>query len=506
MFRGVALAGAAAVLAACGGGGGGSSGSPLVPNPSNPLSLTFTADRTVLPLNLEREPAAIGSPFTATVNVRGSFVPGGGSQGGNCWTAEFVIISGHASGELAFPEGVSLDPTNAFQVSLSANWNVLVNATDRVGTVTLEVAVPNPDTAVVTCDDDKVEVGARFAGTPITYIRKQFQIQVGGPSSGTPSQVVLNRQAPEFLFVQGLNQATQLVVQARVVDEAGQPVPDPAPGQTNLFARIVPDPTSAVDDQAMLRFGTTTSKSVVANTINGQAQFAIISGNSPGTLMVEVSADRADNNVGNGVVELVTNAVAVPVVVTVAEQPLAIVTESQLPEASEGVPYAALLGAEGGVPPYSWQLTTGSRLPGGLSLASTGVITGTPVEPGEGFRFVAQVTDSSDPFAATQMREFAIDVAAAPPPPEPPTPVLQVATTTLPNGTLNQAYIALLAASGGVSPYNWSAVSLPPGLTVNSDGVISGVPAQAGSFNAAFTVRDADGNVANRIIGITINP
>jgi hypothetical protein len=59
-----------------------------------------------------------------------------------------------------------------------------------------------------------------------------------------------------------------------------------------------------------------------------------------------------------------------------------------------GIFYTRTLLATGGVPPYTWMITSGS-LPPGLSLnTSTGVISGTPSKAGV-YAFVAQVSDST---------------------------------------------------------------------------------------------------------------
>jgi hypothetical protein len=59
-----------------------------------------------------------------------------------------------------------------------------------------------------------------------------------------------------------------------------------------------------------------------------------------------------------------------------------------------GVLYSSALTASGGVPPYTFSITSGS-LPPGLTLnTSTGAITGTPTTAGT-FNFTAKVTDSS---------------------------------------------------------------------------------------------------------------
>lgn len=63
-----------------------------------------------------------------------------------------------------------------------------------------------------------------------------------------------------------------------------------------------------------------------------------------------------------------------------------------------GTPYTAQVDASGGIPPYSYAVTTGA-LPAGLSLnASTGEITGTPTTAATGVSFTVTVTDSEGNF------------------------------------------------------------------------------------------------------------
>ena len=71
---------------------------------------------------------------------------------------------------------------------------------------------------------------------------------------------------------------------------------------------------------------------------------------------------------------------------------------------------------------------------------------------------------------------------------------LQVTTTALPNGTNGVAYSQQLSAIDGQPPYSWSLISgaLPPGLTLATNGVISGTPTTNGTFN--FTVQ-GDGRI-----------
>lgn len=61
---------------------------------------------------------------------------------------------------------------------------------------------------------------------------------------------------------------------------------------------------------------------------------------------------------------------------------------------------------------------------------------------------------------------------------------LTLAPLTLPNGVLGYPYSQTLTASGGPSPYTFSISdgALPPGLTLNANGTLSGTPTQVGNF------------------------
>jgi len=89
---------------------------------------------------------------------------------------------------------------------------------------------------------------------------------------------------------------------------------------------------------------------------------------------------------------------------------LAVVT-SALPGATVGASYSQTLSASGGVLPYTWAITTGS-LPAGLSLSSSGAITGTPSSPGSS-TFTVQVTDSTTPTPLTATQALSISVLSA---------------------------------------------------------------------------------------------
>ena len=77
--------------------------------------------------------------------------------------------------------------------------------------------------------------------------------------------------------------------------------------------------------------------------------------------------------------------------ITVAPAPL-VVTTASLADGVVGESYNQTLGASGGVKPYTWGMASGN-LPGGLSLDSSGRISGVPSTHGT-FSFRVEVTDS----------------------------------------------------------------------------------------------------------------
>src|SRR6266404_2650236 len=59
---------------------------------------------------------------------------------------------------------------------------------------------------------------------------------------------------------------------------------------------------------------------------------------------------------------------------------------------------------------------------------------------------------------------------------------------------------------GGVPPYSFSASQLPAGLKMSPDGIISGVPTQAGAYSALISVADKQGNTLNLPYKLNVNP
>ncbi len=179
-----------------------------------------------------------------------------------------------------------------------------------------------------------------------------------------------------------------------------------------------------------------------------------------------------------------------------------VVTTLSLSNGVIGVYYDQQLNAEGGSPPqpggYSWSLYSGS-LPDGLNLQSGGFITGTPTSPGMS-SFTVQVDDQN---GDTTTKGLSLTISSG---------VLQVTTTSLPFGVTNFSYSQQLTASGGQpfpsGNYSWTNLTgkLPPGLSLATNGVISGTPTVLGTSNITFRVTDSLSATATQALSLAIVP
>ncbi|MEM7152810.1 MAG: Ig domain-containing protein [Myxococcota bacterium] len=84
---------------------------------------------------------------------------------------------------------------------------------------------------------------------------------------------------------------------------------------------------------------------------------------------------------------------------------------------------------------------------------------------------------------------------------------LMVTTEVLEPGALSFDYDQTLAATGGAPPYAWSVGSgqVPPGLSVDATGAVTGVPTATGDYVFEAQVEDAEGTTASRDFSITVH-
>ncbi|HEY1240365.1 MAG TPA: putative Ig domain-containing protein, partial [Bryobacteraceae bacterium] len=89
-----------------------------------------------------------------------------------------------------------------------------------------------------------------------------------------------------------------------------------------------------------------------------------------------------------------------------------------------------------------------------------------------------------------------------------PIPPLQFTTASLPNGIVGVQYGAAFQGSGGKPDYSFflDTGSLPPGLTLARNGILSGTPTTAGDYRFAVVLADATGGTIVKSFSLTITP
>jgi hypothetical protein len=183
--------------------------------------------------------------------------------------------------------------------------------------------------------------------------------------------------------------------------------------------------------------------------------------------------------------------------------PLRLQTFGFITGATLNTPYQSSIFPSGGTGTVTMQLASGSSLPPGLTMDSSGHLSGTPTQNGS-FSFDVTATDSGMP-PQQVTSSFAIDVAD---------PVLINGSSgsnnniVMPQATTGQAYSYTLPVSGGIAPYtynfgapNWCCLTFDP-----ASGTLSGVPGVPGKFTAFASATDAQGRGASANLQLTIAP
>ncbi len=173
-----------------------------------------------------------------------------------------------------------------------------------------------------------------------------------------------------------------------------------------------------------------------------------------------------------------------------------ITTSAYLPGATRNSSYSTSLSVAGGTSPYTWS-RTGGTLPPGLSLTSSGTISGTPTSTGD-YDFTIRVTDND---GRSTNKYFYLTVYESG-----STPLSITSNATLPRARKDYSYSTSLSAKGGRTPYRWSRTrgSLPPGLSLNSSGTISGTPTSTGTYTFTARVRDNNYDRQEKQFTITV--
>lgn len=205
----------------------------------------------------------------------------------------------------------------------------------------------------------------------------------------------------------------------------------------------------------------------------------IVSGTATAQGSFTVQVKATDSSTGTGPFS------STPANVTfIVNTPQIVITPATIPDGTVNTPYSQTITASLGTAPYTYSLESGT-LPNGLTLSSSGVLSGTPTQAGP-FNISVRASDSTTGPSAPYGNSisYTFNIAA---------PTITVSPASLPNATVGTAYSQTVSASGGTAPYTFAvtAGALPSGMLLSPDGTLSGTPTTAGDFSFTTQATDA---------------
>ncbi|MFO1394416.1 MAG: putative Ig domain-containing protein [Steroidobacteraceae bacterium] len=385
----------------------------------------------------------------------------------------------------ALPAGLTLATGGvlAGTPTVNGSFTFTVTATDSQGfsaarVYTLVIAVPT----ITVNPTSPLPAGRQFASysqtitasggaVPYTFavtagaLPAGLSLTTGGALSGVPTvsgSFSFTVTATDSQGFKGTRAYTLTVAAGPVI--ALSPASLPSGGQNLPYSQAV----TASGGTAPYTYALTSGSLPAGMTISGSGQLSGTPSVS-GTFGFTVTATDAQGYIGSRTYSL-----------TITGMPTITVAPGSLPPGNQNLPYTQTVVASGGNAPYGYAISSGS-LPAGMTLSSSGVLSGTPSVSGS-FSFTVTATDA---LTYSGSQAYVLDVT--------PAPTITVAPGSLPPGNQNLPYTQTVVASGGNAPYGYaiSSGSLPAGMTLSSSGVLSGTPSVSGSFSFTVTATDA---------------
>ena len=448
------------------------------------LSITIASNLKITSASLPNGVA--GNSYSASVTASGGTTPyrfttisGSLPAGLSLSTAGAITGTPTTAGTSSFT--VQVKDTNSPPQAATANLSITISAGLTITTASLPGGVVG--------DSYRTTVLASGGTTPYTFttvggsLPAGLSLSTAGAITGTPTT------AGTFSFT----------VQ---VKDTSTP---PENATANLSITIAPPLTITTTSLPAGVLSNSYSAAVTASGGVTPYTFSISKGSLPGGLKLSGSGtiSGSPSSLGTYTFTVQVKDASTPRNIATAQLSITIsnnlkITSTSLPNAEVGTQYSATIQASGGTAPYTFSLPLGGGLPQGLSLSSTGVISGRVFPPTQTFSFQVQVQDSSNP-VGTATATLSITVYDS----------LTITTTSLPDGVAGAHYSSKLTAKGGTSPYTFAIASgaLPAGLTISSGGTISGTPSGANG-TSTFSVQVLDSSFPQQqfegVLSITI--
>jgi hypothetical protein len=189
-----------------------------------------------------------------------------------------------------------------------------------------------------------------------------------------------------------------------------------------------------------------------------------------------------------------TKTATINIVVTAAPT---ITSPATLPAATQGTAYNVTIAETGGAGTLTYTVSVGS-LPTGLSLSSSGTITGTATGPNGPVTFTIKVTDSSTVSPQSNTQTFTITVNQAP----------AITSANSAAFTAGAAGSFTVTSTGSPTPALAETGALPAGVTFvdngNGTGTLSGTAATTGTYAITFKASNGVGTNATQSFTLTI--
>lgn len=266
--------------------------------------MSINAIRTTLPRNPGQAPLFLGSPYmteAAVVLRRLNGEPYSGPAGTNSTQTIIAAMTPVLVGAFSTLDDPATEDVNE-NLALLGSGPVDVNASiatvfiwsfDQPGVVTFTATFTDPDTNESLSASQAFTVVSNVPALPA-----QLAIAADGRAVYTPAS--------------GGNSVTSLEVQ--LADGSGLPVPDPtssvtgSPRWNNVRLEIVGAGTSGGESLSGLNAAgqAVSGNAISVNTTNGSSSVIFRAGTRQGILNIRATADRADNNIDNGVQDPVT--------------------------------------------------------------------------------------------------------------------------------------------------------------------------------------------------------